>query len=94
MGNWVRGKQHGIGCYIQAGEEQLKYGLWEDGKRVKWFSYEEVALIKKGKLDYTEFYNNPHAHSLDTMVGFEPQEDFIERINFVKRRIAEISAAI
>lgn len=52
LGNWNRGKQHGIGSYKQLNEEHTKFGLWEDGKRIKWFTNEDVALIKKGKLDY------------------------------------------
>ena len=30
----------------------VKYGLWENGKRIRWFSEEEVEQIKKGDLDY------------------------------------------
>lgn len=52
MGNWYRGKQHGIGCYTQIKGDTPKYGLWEDGKRIKWFTSEEAQLIKNGQMDY------------------------------------------
>ena len=35
-GYWIEGKQHGIGVYTG------KKGLWEDGKRIHWFSDPEV----------------------------------------------------
>lgn len=36
-GYWCRGKQHGLGTYVVPSEERMKFGLWEDGKRIKWF---------------------------------------------------------
>jgi hypothetical protein len=39
-GFWFRGKQHGIGTYLVPKEGKKKYGLWEDGKRIEWFSEE------------------------------------------------------
>jgi len=39
-GYWFRGKQHGLGKYIVPKDEKVKYGLWEDGKRIEWFSEE------------------------------------------------------
>jgi hypothetical protein len=33
------GKQHGLGIYTISKEApKPKYGLWEDGKRIEWFS--------------------------------------------------------
>ena len=29
--------QHGLGTYIDSAKSSVKYGLWENGKRVKWF---------------------------------------------------------
>jgi hypothetical protein len=38
-GNWNRGKQHGLGKYKsrENNDDTERYGLWEDGKRIKWF---------------------------------------------------------
>lgn len=52
MGYWCRGKQHGLGSYKTANNDILKYGLWEDGKRVKWFSDNDVVAICNHELDY------------------------------------------
>ena len=53
-GYWTRGKQNGIGNYIVSSEDKLKFGLWEDGKRIKWFDQaSEVPLINNKQLDYT-----------------------------------------
>ena len=34
-GYWANGKQHGQGRYIVSNKE-VKVGIWEDGKRIKW----------------------------------------------------------
>jgi hypothetical protein len=34
MGNWVNGKQHGLGKYEVPEDGLVKYGLWEEGKRI------------------------------------------------------------
>lgn len=47
-GWWHGGKQHGIGIFISK-DGKKKLGLWEDGKKVKWFSAEEVELIENGE---------------------------------------------
>jgi len=36
-GWWHKGKQHGLGTYIDNAKGSIKYGLWENGRRVKWF---------------------------------------------------------
>lgn len=43
-GWWHRGKQHGLGIVIESGYTP-KYGLWEHGKRRKWFKQTKVVLI-------------------------------------------------
>jgi len=42
-GWWHKGKQHGLGTYIDNAKSSIKYGLWENGKRVKWFD-EQACL--------------------------------------------------
>ena len=36
-GWWYKGKQHGLGNYYDPVKKTLKHGLWENGKRAKWF---------------------------------------------------------
>ena len=36
-GWWLKGKQHGLGTYLDPGKEKVKFGLWEGGKRIRWF---------------------------------------------------------
>ena len=53
-GWWSKGKQHGLGQYIVENEGRIKFGLWEDGKRIKWFeSKEEIDQVNFGQIDYT-----------------------------------------
>ena len=55
-GFWHRGKQYGLGVYRNGGdsEEKEKNGLWEDGRRIKWFETElEIEAVNDGTLDYT-----------------------------------------
>ena len=37
MGNWSKGKQHGLGTYLDPAKGKIKFGLWEAGKRLRWF---------------------------------------------------------
>lgn len=36
----MAGKQQGVGIYFNA-KGEVRYGRWENGKRVKWISNEE-----------------------------------------------------
>ena len=47
-GWWYRGKQHGIGTYFDSKKGTIKYGIWENGKRNKWFDDQTVAMISQG----------------------------------------------
>ena len=44
-GWWHKGKQHGLGTYSDVAKGNIEYGLWENGKRVKWFDEQTVMLI-------------------------------------------------
>ncbi len=55
-GYWVKGKQHGLGTYHVPREDKVKYGLWEDGKRIEWFDDKNVTLINSKELDYTSYF--------------------------------------
>lgn len=52
-GWWSRGKQHGLGTYIDPAKGKVKYGLWENGKRVKWFDEQTIKLINTRTFDFT-----------------------------------------
>jgi hypothetical protein len=52
----VDGKQHGLGTYFVPKENKIKYGLWEDGKRIEWFNEEDVSDINLRKYDYKKFF--------------------------------------
>jgi len=44
----------------------MKYGLWEDGKRIEWIEPNTAQLIMKGKYDYTTgFKKSESAISVD-----------------------------
>ena len=34
----------------------MKYGLWEDGKRIEWFDEQMAQSIMKGKESYKKFF--------------------------------------
>jgi hypothetical protein len=44
-GLWFNGKQHGLGIYKDPAKGKMKYGLWEHGKRLKWYNDEVILLI-------------------------------------------------
>jgi hypothetical protein len=44
-GWWAKGKQHGLGVYTDLSKKSAKFGLWEAGKRVKWFDEQAVMQI-------------------------------------------------
>ena len=37
-GWWHKGKQHGLGTFRDSDDGEVKYGVWEFGKRKKWFN--------------------------------------------------------
>lgn len=46
-GWWYKAKQFGLGKYIVPADSRVRFGLWEDGKRIEWFDQEKVELIEK-----------------------------------------------
>jgi hypothetical protein len=50
IGFWVNNKQHGVGCVLT--QKIMRYGLWENGERVKWLHDYEDAI---SKLDLFQF---------------------------------------
>ena len=41
-GFWCNGKQHGLGIYKDPGKCKIKFGIWEHGKRLKWYNDELI----------------------------------------------------
>ena len=37
----------------------MKYGLWENGNRVKWYEPDTVNLINNGKYDFKTDFADP-----------------------------------
>ena len=37
-GWWYGGKQHGLGIYKDPTKKKVKYGLWEHGTRIVWYT--------------------------------------------------------
>jgi len=37
-------------------DNKIKFGLWEDGKRIEWFSETQVQTINLAQMDYTSFF--------------------------------------
>jgi hypothetical protein len=58
-GWWHKGKQHGLGTYIDGSKKSVKYGLWEHGKRVKWFDDQAVMLINQNRFDVASQFSDP-----------------------------------
>ena len=48
-GWWYQGKQHGLGEFVSREGGKKKFGVWEDGKKVKWFSSEEIKVIESNQ---------------------------------------------
>lgn len=44
-GWWYKGKQHGLGTYVDPTKGKVKYGLWENGKRARWYDEQTIKLI-------------------------------------------------
>ena len=59
-GWWHENKQHGLGMYFSPEAPEPKYGLWQMGKRIKWFSEPERELIRAGHLNYVALFSPEH----------------------------------
>ena len=57
VGFWNDGKQKGLGKFIKA--DNIKYGVWKDGKKEKWFNDQKEFFDKFDKSDekYKSFFN-------------------------------------
>ena len=62
-GWWHKGKQHGLGTYIDSSKQSVKYGLWENGRRVKWFDEQAVMLINQSRFDVSVHFTDKQSSS-------------------------------
>lgn len=51
-GWWHKGKQHGIGTYHEPTKRSIRYGILENGKRLRWFDKTETSQIAQGLLNF------------------------------------------
>ena len=61
-GYWYGGKQHGLGIYYNPRDGSTKAGLWEDGKRIEWFTEDEVVKINNGSFNYYRLFQKADSH--------------------------------
>ena len=90
-GYWWKGKQHGLGTYFVPKEGKVKYGLWEDGKRIEWFNEEDVADINLRRFDYKKFFNI--ANSADMVMKeatLQRPLRFDDRMLEIRRQVDEL----
>ena len=85
-GWWHKGKQHGLGIYIDQTKSSIKYGLWENGKRVKWFDEPAVVLINQGRFDVSgSFSDERSAAALKPNCTFKKPNDYDDAMLKVRR---------
>ncbi len=46
-GFWKDGKQHGLAEWKASGSNQIRYGQWSEGKRLKWFNIDETRPLQE-----------------------------------------------
>jgi hypothetical protein len=87
-GWWHNGKQHGLGIYFDKKQENVKYGLWEAGKRVKWFDEQTVLLINQKRYDFQVAFNeDKSAKVLPTGITFNPPRGFKQQLNEIQTKL-------
>jgi hypothetical protein len=47
-GYWKNGSQHGLGTFVSG--KDVQYGIWSEGKRIRWISKEDAKAVDLGKL--------------------------------------------
>lgn len=76
--------------FISREGAKRKYGVWEDGKKVRWFSREEVAAIESGEVeDMREVFQENPDLSVDKIRDFAKQ--FLPPAHFYQARQRLIS---
>jgi hypothetical protein len=66
----------------------VKYGLWENGKRIRWFDEQTIKLISQRTVDYTTFFTEPESiNSVRPNSGFNQPSDFNQKLQSIKRQL-------
>ena len=83
-GWWSNNRQFGLGIYL-CEEEEEKYGLWEKGKRIMWFSQDQIDMINNKKYDYTALFSDPSSkEQIMKDTTFEPPANYHTSIKKLK----------
>ena len=85
-GYWNKGKQHGFGVYTgNYKNNTVKYGIWDNGKRIKWFDEATVKEIQDGKYDYKHHFKDQEAlEALLENCSFEKPDGWEENMDEVR----------
>lgn len=55
----------------------IKFGLWEEGKRIEWFDEDQQAQIKLGRLDYKVYFRKQESgFNVDPLASFDTPSTF------------------
>jgi len=66
--------------------------LWENGKRIKWFTSEQVERINEGTLNYTDFFElEKSKEEAKEGIGFEPPTNFDRSEETIYKEFPEIN---
>lgn len=66
----------------------MKYGLWEGGKRVKWFDEQTIKLINQRTFDFTtQFQEDDSANQVKPNCTFSKPDDLDFQISRIKREL-------
>ncbi len=73
IGFWEKGKQNGVAKYMD--KKKIKFGLWKNGKLIKWFknNVEAYQIIESEFSNYVLFFEKSF---------FEIKNEFIEDENW------------
>jgi hypothetical protein len=67
------------------------YGLWEDGKRIQWFTTEQYDQIINGELDYSEFFEKDESrHLTEKIRSFSNPPEFDRQIAEMKHQMRQL----
>lgn len=87
-GWWYKGKQHGVGSYFDPVKKSLRYGLWENGKRVKWYDSQQQKDIEEKKLDYRkDFTEEVSGNAFPKLVTFSKPPEYDRKIQEIKLKL-------
>lgn len=72
-------------------KKKVKYGLWEDGKRIEWFNDETVEAIRSRKEDYRAMFNkNTSSDLVDPRADFESPTNFESNMRKVLGKLTQL----